>query len=295
MSQRKQSKSIVPRSLVVRARGHFKLSRHSTDIDRLYRSERDYEIQFADLQAKIAKRQNVLVADRRYGVLIIFQGMDAAGKDSAIKHTMSCLNPQGVSVTSFGRPSDEELRHDFLWRSHAKLPGRGKVGIFNRSYYEETLTVRLHRELLEAQHLPVERTRSPNFWQERFADIRNHELYLERQGYAVIKFFLHLSKTEQKKRLLERLDNPSKNWKFDPNDVGERKLWLKFQHAYEECLRQTSTREAPWYVIPADDKQNARLLIATILLERLNDLQLTYPEVSPQRKREFARIRRSLK
>jgi len=219
--------------------------------------------------------------------------MDAAGKDSVIKHVMSGVNPQGCRVVSFKEPSSEELRHDYLWRCSRELPPRGFLGIFNRSYYEEVLTVRIHPEFLEKQHLPKS-ARGPGIWDHRFEDINHFERYLTRNGYTIVKFFLHVSKEEQKKRFLERLDEPEKNWKFSASDVRERGFWHDYQKAYEEMLSRTSTPWAPWYVIPADHKWFTRIAVADILLNNMKDLRCTYPEVGKGAKRDLANARRLL-
>lgn len=270
------------------------LHKSSTECAPYYKDDSDYDHQLSELTSKVSKHQDLLFADRRYGVLLIFQGMDAAGKDGSIKHVMSHLNPQGVTVHSFGPPSSEELQHDFLWRTHQVIPERGKFGVFNRSYYEEVLTVRVHQELLDAERIPKENLGS-DLWRDRLRDIAEHEAYLYRQGYRILKFFLHISKSEQKKRLRDRLDEPWKNWKIGPGDVEERAYWKRYQKFYAEAMKATSRDEAPWYVVPGDDKKNARLLISKILLETMQELPLKYPEITASRKRELKEIRRVLK
>ena len=225
---------------------------------------------------QLAELQDKLYAQDRYAVLLIFQAMDAAGKDSAIKHVMSGINPQGCQVFSFKAPSAEELDHDFLWRTNRCLPERGRIGIFNRSYYEETLVVRVHRELLERQHLPPSLV-TKHIWQERYEDINAHERYLTRNGVVVRKFFLHVSRKEQKKRFLERLDQPEKNWKFSAADVQEREHWDEYMQAYEEMIRSTATPHAPWYVVPADYKWVTRLIVAAAVVDTMQGLKLHYP------------------
>jgi PPK2 family polyphosphate:nucleotide phosphotransferase len=234
----------------------------------------------------LAELQDVLYAQDRWAVLLIFQAMDAAGKDGAIKHVMSGINPQGCQVTSFKSPSSEDLDHDYLWRCIKALPERGRIGIFNRSYYEETLVVRVHSEFLAGQKLPRECV-TKEIWRERFEDIRSFERYLTRNGTIVRKFFLHVSRDEQKKRFLERLDNPDKNWKFSANDAKERGFWDKYMEAYEDAIRETATDDAPWYVVPADHKWFTRVIVAAAVIDALASLDLHYPEVSPVKKQEL--------
>jgi PPK2 family polyphosphate:nucleotide phosphotransferase len=226
-------------------------------------------------------------------MLIIFQAMDAAGKDGAIKHVMSGLNPQGVDVTSFKSPSSEELGHDYLWRSFKALPARGRIGIFNRSYYEEALVVRVHPEFLAKQRLPDEFV-GKKLWDHRFEEINNFEKYLTRNGIVVVKFFLNVSREEQKRRFLERINRPEKNWKLSPADAKERLLWDQYMKAYEDCLSQTSTKWAPWHVIPADDKPLARLAVAFVVWSKLKELGLAYPKVSDDQKKRLEEIKQAL-
>jgi len=242
---------------------------------------------------QLARRQDVLYAHNRWAVLSIFQAMDAAGKDSAIKHVMSGVNPQGCQVFSFKAPSHEELDHDFLWRTNVRLPERGRVGIFNRSYYEEVLVVRVHRELLERQKLPDEVV-DKNIWQRRFQSINALEQHLARNGTRIVKFHLRISKEEQRKRFLDRLDEPGKRWKFSMDDIKERALWDKYMDAYEDMIRATSTPQAPWYVVPADNKWFARLLVAAVMVEELEGLDLEYPKVGGPLLKELRNVRRAL-
>jgi PPK2 family polyphosphate:nucleotide phosphotransferase len=235
----------------------------------------------------------MLYAQDRWAVLLIFQAMDAAGKDGAIKHVMSGVNPQGCQVYSFKAPTSEDLDHDYLWRCMKCMPERGRIGIFNRSYYEEVLVVRVHPEFLQGQKVPPELV-SKKIWQERFEDIRCYERYLGRNGIAVIKFFLHVSKGEQRRRFLERLDTPEKNWKFSANDAKEREFWNDYMEAYEDLIRNTATREAPWYVVPADNKWFTRVAVAAAVIDRLASLDLAYPKVGEEKRRELAKARRSL-
>ena len=241
----------------------------------------------------LAQLQDMLYAQDRWAVLLIFQAMDAAGKDGTIKHVMSGVNPQGCQVFSFKTPSSEELDHDFLWRCMKYVPERGRIGIFNRSYYEETLVVRVHPEFLEKQTLPPELV-TKDIWKERFHDIRNFERYLTRNGVVIRKFFLHVSKGEQKRRFLERLENPEKNWKFSANDIKERAYWGDYMTAYEDVIRYTSTPEAPWYVVPADNKWFTRIVVAAAIIETLDGLNLQYPKVSKEKLKELATARQVL-
>ena len=238
----------------------------------------------------LAKEQDLLYAESRWSLLLIFQAMDAAGKDSTIKHVMSGLNPQGCQVFSFKQPSEEELDHDFLWRHVKCLPQRGRIGIFNRSYYEEVLVIRVHPALLEAQRLPAPCV-SKNIWDERLTDIASFESFLSRQGTVVLKFFLNLSREEQRKRFLDRLDKPQKHWKFAISDVRERGYWSDYMRAYEEAIRATASRQAPWFVVPADNKWFTRLVVAAAIVEAVEELHLAYPRVGAQKTKELRAIR----
>jgi PPK2 family polyphosphate:nucleotide phosphotransferase len=241
----------------------------------------------------LAGLQDVLYAQDRWSVLLIFQAMDAAGKDGAIKHVLSGVNPQGCEVSSFKAPTSEDLDHDFLWRCTKRLPERGRIGIFNRSYYEETLVVRVHPELLAKQKLPAKCV-TKRVWEERFEDIRNFEKYLTRNGTIVRKFFLHVSKDEQKKRFLERIDNPDKNWKFSTADARERGYWKDYMNAYEEMIRETATEDCPWHVVPADNKWFTRVVVAAAVIEALDSLDLGYPKVSATHRKDLAAIKAEL-
>jgi PPK2 family polyphosphate:nucleotide phosphotransferase len=238
--------------------------------------------------------QRLLYASNRYAVLLIFQAMDAAGKDGAIRHVMSGVNPQGCQVFSFKHPSASELEHDFLWRTTSCLPERGRIGIFNRSYYEEVLIVRVHPEILRSQGLPDERLDENTIWKERYRSIVDLETHLHRNGTRIIKFFLHLSKEEQRKRFLERIDDLDKNWKFSNADLQEREYWPAYMEAYEDCLTATSTIQAPWYIVPADNKENARLIISQVLVDTLKDLKMQYPKADTARREELRSIRKLL-
>ena len=283
---------IHPKDFRVRAGDVVKLKQWPTKVKPVYNSESDYQKILAEHIHDLSKLQNLLYGHNRYSLLLIFQAMDAAGKDGAIKHVMSGVNPQGCQVYSFKHPSAEELAHDFLWRTTRCLPERGRIGIFNRSYYEEVLVVRVHPEILRAQNIPTECVDSKNLWEQRFKSITNLEKHLHRNGTRIVKFYLHLSKAEQRKRFLDRLQNPDKNWKFTQPDIVERGFWKEYMQAYEECLSATNTEHAPWHVIPADDKLNARLIISHIVRETLKDLRMSYP--APRSKAELARLRKAL-
>lgn len=255
----------------------LKLKTRPTRVEPLYRDEDDYRDQLAGHVERLSELQNLLYAHDRYSLLLIFQAMDAAGKDGIIKHVMSGVNPQGCQVYSFKHPSAQELDHDFLWRTTQCLPERGRIGIFNRSYYEEVLIVRVHPEILAAQRLPREVMRSPRLWAERFESINGLERHLARNGTRVLKFFLHLSRDEQRRRFLARLDDPDKNWKFSAADITERELWPQYMRAYDEALSATSSEHAPWYAVPADDKRNARLIVSQVITAQLGALKMSYP------------------
>jgi PPK2 family polyphosphate:nucleotide phosphotransferase len=270
------------------------LGKWPTRIRPLYDSKAHYRLLLADHVDTLAERQDLLYAHDRYALLLIFQAMDAAGKDSIIKHVMSGINPQGCQVFSFKQPSATELDHDFLWRTTACLPERGRIGIFNRSYYEEVLVVRVHPDILRAQHLPDDVVTDRSIWKRRYQSIVDHERHLHRNGTRIVKFFLHVSKAEQRKRFVARIDDPKKNWKFSPADVAERALWKDYMRAYEDCLAATSTDTAPWYAVPADDKMNARLIVSQVVLDTMKSLKMRYPSPGPDRIRELQRIRRQL-
>ncbi|HEX3914376.1 MAG TPA: ADP-polyphosphate phosphotransferase [Steroidobacteraceae bacterium] len=259
-----------------------------------HRTDRQYRDMLNAHIKELSAQQQMLYACSRYALLVIFQAMDAAGKDGAIAHVMSGINPQGCRVTSFKHPSAEELKHDFLWRTMRELPERGQIGIFNRSYYEEVLIVRVHPRILQAEGLPDELTHGHRIWRDRFRSIVDAERHLVRNGTRIVKFFLHLSKDEQRKRFLKRIETPDKNWKFSAADIAERQYWKSYMKAYEKCLSATSTAHAPWYVVPADDKLNARLIVSHILLETLEGLQLGFPRSSAARRRELRSLRKQL-
>ena len=271
-----------------------KITKRSTDDTANYTDKAEAGKDLEKNIDRMRELQNILYAQDIHSLLIIFQAMDAAGKDSAIKHVMSGVNPQGCQVVSFKQPSAEERDHDFLWRHQKALPERGRIGIFNRSHYEEVLVVRVHSEILQAQQLPDSVKRDPKIWEKRFKQIRDWENHLAENGTAILKFFLNVSKEEQRKRFLARIDEPTKNWKFSIADVRERTLWNDYMKAYEEAIAETSTRNAPWYVIPADKKWFAQLLISTIIVDRLERLALRYPQLSNDRLAELAEAKRML-
>ncbi len=271
-----------------------KLDDWPTRVEPIYQSKHEYKKLLKAQIAELSEQQQLHYADDRHSLLLIFQAMDAAGKDGAIKHVMSGINPQGCQVFSFKRPSSKELDHDFLWRTTQCLPERGRIGIFNRSYYEEVLVVRVHPEILHSQKIPDDLVDPDAIWQQRYRSIIDLEDHLHRNGTRVIKFFLHLSEEEQRKRFLARIDNPGKNWKFGSADIEERKFWQQYMHAYEACLNATSTATAPWFVVPADDKKNARLLISDIILETYKSLNMSYPVTDTKRRAELMLIREQL-
>ncbi|MGP1680145.1 MAG: ADP-polyphosphate phosphotransferase [Burkholderiales bacterium] len=270
------------------------LDKWPTRVKPAYKSKKQYSKLLQQQVEELSSLQRLHYASNRYAVLLIFQAMDAAGKDGAIRHVMSGVNPQGCQVFSFKHPSATELDHDFLWRTTQALPERGRIGIFNRSYYEEVLIVRVHPEILRTQGLPDKLLDEKTVWQQRYRSIVDLENHLYRNGTRVIKFFLHLSEEEQRKRFLDRIDEPEKNWKFSLADIEERKFWKQYMQAYEACLGATSTAIAPWYVVPADDKENARLIVSKIVLDVFNELKLAYPKTTAERRRELQSIRKLL-
>ncbi|NTV25229.1 MAG: polyphosphate kinase 2 family protein [Chlorobiaceae bacterium] len=281
-------------SLKIREGEKVDLRKRPTRTDPLYRSKKEYREMLAEHVSQLSRIQQIHYADDRYAILLIFQAMDAAGKDGVIRHVMSGVNPQGCEVYSFKHPSPEELDHDFLWRTSRCLPERGRIGIFNRSYYEEVLIVRVHPEILEMQKIPHELTRDGSIWEHRYRSIVDLEKHLHCNGTRIVKFFLHISKDEQRKRFLDRIDEPEKNWKFSIADIEERKFWDRYMDAYEACLSATSTKNSPWYAVPADDKENARLIVSEIIVETMKSLDLNYPEISSERQKELIDIRKRL-
>jgi PPK2 family polyphosphate:nucleotide phosphotransferase len=292
--RQKATKSLSTSAYRVKPDRKLRLKQYPTDVPPLYRSEQDAAEQLARQVERTSELQDVLYADDRYALLLVFQAMDAAGKDGAIKHVMSGVNPQGCQVSSFKQPSTEELDHDFLWRTAIRLPERGRIGIFNRSYYEEVLVVRVHPEYLRAQRLPADNVNSKEFWDERLRSIRQHEAHLHRNGTRIVKFYLHVSPEEQRRRFLARIDEPEKHWKFSRTDVDERAHWDDYMHAYEQAMAATSTADSPWYVIPADDKKNTRLLISQIINDTLASMNLSYPRLDRARLAELKAARRLL-
>ena len=271
-----------------------KLDQWPTLVEPVYKSKKKYHKILEEHVEVLSTLQRLHYASNRYAVLLIFQAMDAAGKDGAIRHVMSGVNPQGCQVFSFKHPSATELDHDFLWRTSQCLPERGRIGIFNRSYYEEVLIVRVHPEILRSQGLPDELLDEKTVWKERYHSIVDLENHLYRNGTRIIKFFLHLSEEEQRKRFLDRIDESEKNWKFSVADIEERGFWKQYMQAYEACLSATSTKAAPWYVVPADDKKNTRLIISQIILDTFKSLKMSYPETSSKRQQELLSIRKQL-
>jgi len=272
----------------------FRLGDRPTVIKPFCKSKKQYRKTLESHVEELSLLQQLHYASNRYALLLIFQGIDAAGKDGAIRHVMSGVNPEGCEVYSFKQPSAEELEHDFLWRTTCRLPERGRIGIFNRSYYEEVLVVRVHPEILRNEGLAEELRDEKTVWEERYRSIENFENHLRLNGTHVVKIFLHLSQEEQRKRFLERIDEPDKNWKFSLADIHERKYWKQYAEAFEECLNATSTQASPWFVVPADDKDNARLIVSRIVMDALKDLKMSYPKTTPKRKAELQAIRKLL-
>jgi PPK2 family polyphosphate:nucleotide phosphotransferase len=278
----------------VREGDEVDLKKRPTKVDPVYKSKEQYQELLKEHVAQLSSQQQLLYASNRYAILLIFQAMDAAGKDGAIQHVMSGVNPQGCQVFSFKHPSAAELEHDFLWRTTRDLPERGRIGIFNRSYYEEVLIVRVHPEILRSEAIPDSPHHDKKVWHNRYRSIVDLEKHLHDNGTRIIKLFLHLSKEEQRKRFLARIDEPAKNWKFSAADIAERGFWKQYMQAYEKCLSATSTRNTPWYVVPADDKENTRLIVSQIVLDTFEELKMTYPKTSAKRRRELLSIRKQL-
>jgi len=271
------------------------LGKWPTVVDPYAKSKKQYKELLQEHMEKLSALQQLHYASHRYALLLIFQGMDGAGKDGAIRHVMSGVNPEGCEVFSFKQPSAEELEHDFLWRTACHLPERGRIGIFNRSYYEEVLVVRVHPEILRSQGLPEELRDEKDIWEQRYGSIADLEEHLHRNDTLIVKIFLHLSYEEQPKRFLARIDEPDKNWKFSTSDIHERKYWDHYMKAYEECLQATSSHHAPWHVVPADDKENARLTVSQIVLDALGGLKMAYPRSTAKRRIELQTIKKLLK
>jgi PPK2 family polyphosphate:nucleotide phosphotransferase len=272
----------------------LKLKHWPTKVEPFYETKDECAKRLQHHAAQLRELQDALYADARHALLVVFQAMDAGGKDSAIEHVMSGVNPQGCQVHSFKAPSSEELSHDFLWRTSQRAPARGFIGIFNRSYYEEVLVVRVHPEFLEKQRLPEDLARDPKIWKHRFHSINEYEKHLGRDGVTVVKIYLHLSRQEQRRRLLRRIETPEKNWKISLDDLRERERWKDYTKAYEECLGATSTEHAPWHCVPADDKPNARLIISQIIIDTLKGLKIQPPQAAPGQRQELQKMRRIL-
>ena len=285
---------IVTKDFRVNEGDEVDLEKWPTKVDPVYKSKKQYKKLLEDHVAQLSAQQQLHYASNRHAILLIFQAMDAAGKDGAIRHVMSGVNPQGCQVFSFKHPSPTELEHDFLWRTTRDLPERGRIGIFNRSYYEEVLIVRVHPEILLAEGIPDTPRDDNTFWHQRYRSITNLERHLHTNGTRIVKFFLHLSKEEQRKRFLSRIDEPEKNWKFSMADIQERKFWKHYMKAYEQCLGATSTSDSPWYIVPADDKENARLIVSRIVLNTLEELKMNYPKTDARREKELLSIRKEL-
>jgi len=286
--------NINPKDFRVPIGKRLHLQQRATKTEPIYKSEQHYkELLNADVE-ELSALQRFLYASNSHSILLIFQAMDTAGKDGAISHVLSGVNPQGCEVYSFKHPSEEELEHDFLWRTTCRLPGRGRIGVFNRSYYEEVLIARVHPAILRSEKLPDQRLGKDEVWKGRFESISALEHHLHRNGTRVIKFFLHLSKEEQRRRLLERIDDPAKNWKFSQADITERGFWDQYMRAYEQCLSATSTKNARWYVVPADDKFNARLIVSRVVIDTLRQLDLKCPQLTTAQRSELRSIRNAL-
>jgi PPK2 family polyphosphate:nucleotide phosphotransferase len=285
---------IDTKDFLVKPGEKVKLKNWPTCVKPYYGSKEEYKEVLEKHTQDLSAIQQLLYGANKYALLLVFQGMDAAGKDGAIRHVMSGVNPQGCEVSSFKQPSAEELEHDFLWRAEEKLPGRGRIGIFNRSYYEEVLVLRVHPEILEAEGVADTPDDDKEVWEQRYRSILDMERHLHRNGTRIVKFFLHLSKEEQRKRFLARIDEPEKDWKFSLADIHERKYWDRYMKVFEACLESTTTRHAPWYAVPADDKLNARLIVSQIVLDTLSALKMSYPKVTPKRRAELQQIRKEL-
>jgi PPK2 family polyphosphate:nucleotide phosphotransferase len=285
---------IDTKDFLVRPDEKVKLKDWPTKVKPCCGSKEEYKEALAKHVQELSSIQQLLYGSNKYALLLIFQGMDAAGKDGAIKHVMSGVNPQGCEVASFKQPSAEELEHDFLWRAEQKLPGRGRIGIFNRSYYEEVLVARVHPEILVGEGVADTPRATKDVWEHRYRSILDMEKHLHRNGTHIVKIFLHLSKEEQRKRFLERIDDKDKNWKFSMADIHERKYWSSYVEAFEACLEATSTSHAPWYAVPADDKDNARLIVSQIVLDVLGGLKMSYPKTTAKHRAELLEIRKAL-
>ena len=274
--------------------GKVDLTKCPTSVKPLCHSKEDYDALLSKHVSQLSALQRLLYASHTHALLVIFQGMDTSGKDGAIRHVMSGVNPQGVEVVSFKEPTPQELSHDFLWRTTCKLPEKGRIGIFNRSYYEEVLVTRVHPEILKTQNIPVSTLDEKSLWKDRYRSINDLETHLHRNGTTVVKIFLHLSREEQERRLVERIDDPEKNWKFSQADIRERQYWSEYRNAYERCLEETSTKHAPWFVVPADSKHDARLIVSEVILGALKRMDMCYPTVSEAQREDLVAIREQL-
>lgn len=285
-------KKINTDDFIFNGKGKFSIKNTKTKVKDFYEDKEDYEVALKEMQQKMDELQDKMYAHNRYGLLVVFQALDAAGKDGTLKAVFSGVNPQGMKFYSFKRPTETELEHDFLWRTNAQLPERGTITVFNRSYYEEVLVVKVHPEILiNSQRIPAEQTTDlEKVWEHRYEDIANLEKYLFRNGIPTIKFFLNVSKSEQANRLIERIEDPSKNWKFQEDDVKERNFWDDYQKAYEDAINATATEKCPWYIIPADDKKNMRLIVAKVVVEHLEKLKINYPESDTTRQQELKKL-----
>ena len=294
LSQRRDKMNIDSQAYLVPPDKKVDLSKWPTAVAPYYKSKKQYKELLEQQIEKLSSLQQLHYASNRYALLLIFQGMDSAGKDGVIRHVMSGVNPEGCEVFSFKQPTAEELEHDFLWRTTCRLPERGRIGIFNRSYYEEVLIAKVHPEILRNQGLPEELRDEKDIWEQRYESIVDLEKHLYRNGTRTMKFFLHLSLDEQRKRFLERIEEPEKNWKFSASDIHERKYWKRYMKAYEDCFHSTSTRHAPWHIIPADDKENARLIVSRIILDTMGELKMAYPATTAKRRLELRAIKKLL-
>jgi len=291
---RKDRMKIISKDFLVQEGKKINLKKWKTTVNPVYKSKDEYKRLLEKHVTQLSSLQQILYASDQYALLLIFQAMDAAGKDGVIKHVMSGIDPQGCEVYSFKHPSATELEHDFLWRTYNCLPGRGRIGIFNRSYYEEVLIVRVHPEILKGEGVPYELQDEKYIWKERYHSIVEMEKHLHRNGTRIIKFFLNISEEEQRRRFLARIDEPEKNWKFNLADIEERKFWKQYMKAYEACISATSTKESPWYIVPADDKENSRLIVSRIILDTMKKLRLSFPRSDESHEKELQSIHMQL-
>jgi PPK2 family polyphosphate:nucleotide phosphotransferase len=294
MANSEKRMKIISRDFRVPEGKKVNLKKWPTTVNPVYKSKEEYKKLLEKHVVQLSSLQQILYASNQYALLLIFQAMDAAGKDGVIRHVMSGIDPQGCEVFSFKHPSATELEHDFLWRTYNCLPGRGRIGIFNRSYYEEVLIVRVHPEILKGEGVPDELQGEKNIWKERYCSIVDMEKHLHRNGTRIIKFFLNISEEEQRRRFLSRIDEPAKNWKFNIADIEERKFWKQYMRAYEACISATSTKESPWYIVPSDDKENSRLIVSRIIFDTMKKLKLSFPKSDEDHEKELGLIREQL-